>query len=182
LQGVGQSLVRKYDSLFFELQLDDRFIGESEFWDAIVEHPALINGPLLASDAKAGLLHTDESIPGFFTAAPAGEQPAAKPKGLSPRALQILAGGDAAPAAPRPAPASVPAPVAEVKTLVRPVVEAAPAVAPVKKAEAAPVKESARPVLKAKSGKPKDVVKARPAAKVTKAPVKSAPKKPARKS
>ena len=40
LQAAGQSLVRKYDSLFFELQLDDRFIGESEFWDAIVEPDA----------------------------------------------------------------------------------------------------------------------------------------------
>jgi cold shock CspA family protein/arsenate reductase-like glutaredoxin family protein len=188
LQSAGQSLVRKYDSLFFELQLDDRFIGESEFWDAIVEHPALINGPLLASDGKAGLLHTDESIPGFFTAAPAGEMPAAKPKGLSLRALQILAGGDVSPAAPRPS-----APVADVKTLVRPMevrpmevrpMEAAPVVAPAKQADAAPVKEApvkqaSRPVLKAKSAgtaksKPKDAVKAKPAAK-------AAPKKPAKK-
>jgi cold shock CspA family protein/arsenate reductase-like glutaredoxin family protein len=191
LQGIGQSLVRKYDSLFFELQLDDRFIGESEFWDAIVEHPVLINGPLLATDGKAGLLHTDESIPGFFTAAPPGELPAAKPKGLSLRALQILAGGDAAPAAPQPAANKpVPAPVAEVKTLVRPVVEAAAAPAP--KAEAAPARESQiressgkeRPLLKAKSGtakpNPKEAVKAKPVVKA-KAPAKPAAKKPAKK-
>lgn len=192
LQGVGQSLVRKYDSLFFELQLDDRFIGESEFWDAIVEHPALINGPLLASDGKAGLLHTDESIPGFFTAAPPGELPAAKPKGLSPRALQILAGGDVSPAAPRPVPAPIPAPVAEVKTLVRPVEEVA--AAPVKQAEVAAVKEApekeisgneaGRPVLKARSGtakpNPKEAVKAK---SVVKAKAKPAPaaKKPTKK-
>lgn len=188
LQGAGQSLVRKYDSLFFELQLDDRFIGESEFWDAIVEHPALINGPLLANDGKAGLLHTDESIPGFFAAAPAGELPAAKPKGLSLRALQILAGGAVSPMAPqpaptRPAPAPIPAPVADVKTLARPValspaVDAAPV--PMRQAEAAaPVKETSRPVLKAKSGTakpdPKEAVKAKPAR------AKPAPKKPAKK-
>jgi cold shock CspA family protein/arsenate reductase-like glutaredoxin family protein len=188
LQAGGQNLVRKYDSLFFELQLDDRFIGESEFWDAIVEHPGLINGPLLASDGKAGLLHTDESIPAFFAATPSGEQPAAKPKGLSLRALQILAGGEVSAPAPKPMPAA-----AVVKTIERPVPEAAPAAAPVappaaapaKKAEAAPVKETSRPLIKVAAAKPKPketakakpVVKAKPAAKAAAKPVKKPAKK-----
>ena len=46
LREADQSLVRRYDRLFLELQLDDRFIAENEFWTAIVEHPLLINGPV----------------------------------------------------------------------------------------------------------------------------------------
>ncbi len=93
IRSSGQSLVRKYEPLFLELRLDDRFIGDNEFWEAIVENPALINGPLLATEAKVGLCHTDDAVAAFFAAAPAGaEAPIAKPKGLSARALQILAG------------------------------------------------------------------------------------------
>ena len=159
LQATGQSLVRKYDSLFFELQLDDRFIGESDFWDAIVEHPALINGPLLVSDAKASLLHTDESIPAFFASAPASDTPVAKPKGLSDRALAILAGG-----------------------VVPPAIKAAPPPAPVKIAAAA-VEEAPRP--RAAKAAPKPLAKAKPAkpapkaAPKPKAAAKPAAKKPA---
>jgi cold shock CspA family protein/arsenate reductase-like glutaredoxin family protein len=93
LRENGQSLVRKYDRLFLDLRLDDRFIGDNEFWEAIIEHPTLIDGPLLATEIKAGLFHSDEAIAQFFASAPSGtEQPVAKPKGLSARALQILAG------------------------------------------------------------------------------------------
>ena len=53
LRGGDQSLVRKYDPLFLELRLDDRFISDGEFWAAIVEHPSLINGPVVATAQKA---------------------------------------------------------------------------------------------------------------------------------
>jgi cold shock protein len=137
LQGRNQSLVRKQDALFFALQLDDRFIGESEFWDAIVEHPALINGPLLASDDRASLMHTDESVPAFFAPAPADNQPVIKPKGLSLRALAILSGGVVPPpAGPAAAPVAAPA-------------ETRPAEAPAKAAKLAEPQEAAKPQAKA---------------------------------
>ena len=44
LRDLDQSLVRRYDHLFLELQLDDRFISENDFWTAIVEHPVLSMG------------------------------------------------------------------------------------------------------------------------------------------
>jgi cold shock CspA family protein/arsenate reductase-like glutaredoxin family protein len=98
LRSGGQNLVRRYDPLFLDLRLDDRFIGDNEYWEAIMEHPALIDGPLLATEIKAGLCHSDEAVARFFAETPPGlEQPAGKPKGLSARALQILA-GDAPPA------------------------------------------------------------------------------------
>jgi arsenate reductase len=99
LSGNGQSLVRRYHPLFLDLRLDDRFIGDNEYWEAVMEHPVLIDGPLLATDSKAGLCHSDEAVARFFAQAPAStEQPAAKPKGLSARALQILAGHAVPPA------------------------------------------------------------------------------------
>ena len=185
LQAAGQSLVRKYDSLFFELQLDDRFIGESEFWDAIVEHPALINGPLLVSESKASLLHTDESIPAFFAGAPASDTPVAKPKGLSDRALAILAGGVVPPAA-RPAPVPEPVKVAAV-VAEAPKPRAAKAEAKVEAKPEAKIavkpKETAKPAAKTKAAAkpaPKAAAKAKPAAKA--AAKKAAPaKKPAKK-
>jgi cold shock CspA family protein/arsenate reductase-like glutaredoxin family protein len=95
----GQNLVRRYDPLFLDLQLDDRFIGDNEYWEAIMEHPILIDGPLLATEIKASLCHSDDAVAKFFAETPSGtEQSAAKPKGLSARALQILT-GDAVPAA-----------------------------------------------------------------------------------
>jgi cold shock CspA family protein/arsenate reductase-like glutaredoxin family protein len=53
LREDDQSPVRRYDPMFFELQLDDRFISENEFWAAIIEHPKLINGPILQSGRRA---------------------------------------------------------------------------------------------------------------------------------
>src|SRR5580704_3616558 len=52
LREADQSLVRRYDPLFLELQLDDRFISESEFWQGIAEHPQLINGPVVTMGNK----------------------------------------------------------------------------------------------------------------------------------
>src|SRR3569833_3269150 len=58
LREVDQSLVRRYDHLFLELQLDDRFISESDFWTAIVEHPVLINGPVVVAGNRARICTT----------------------------------------------------------------------------------------------------------------------------
>ena len=59
MRGSDQSLVRKYDPLFRELSLDDRFIGDSEFWTAIFEHPTLINGPILVLGSLARVCRSE---------------------------------------------------------------------------------------------------------------------------
>jgi arsenate reductase len=66
LRSSDQSLVRKYDALFSELRLDDRFISENEFWDAIVEHPALINGPVLATPVRATICRSRDAAKSFL--------------------------------------------------------------------------------------------------------------------
>jgi cold shock CspA family protein/arsenate reductase-like glutaredoxin family protein len=66
LSGNGQSLVRKFDPLFLELRLDDRFISDSEFWEAIFENPVLIDGPLIATNTKASLCHSEEEFNSYF--------------------------------------------------------------------------------------------------------------------
>jgi arsenate reductase (glutaredoxin) len=89
----GQSLVRKYDPLFLALQLDDRFISETEFWDAIVEHPTLINGPIVATQNSARVCGSDGSIKAFLVASsPNASVPTPKQKVLPPRLLQLLSG------------------------------------------------------------------------------------------
>jgi arsenate reductase (glutaredoxin) len=89
----GQNLVRKYDPLFLALQLDDRFISESDFWDAIVEHPALINGPIVATADRACVCTADNSVKTFLAAFSSnGPVAAPKKKGLSPRLLKLLNG------------------------------------------------------------------------------------------
>lgn len=66
LSANDQNLVRKYDPLFQELRLDDRFISDSDFWEAIVENPALINGPIIATNIKASLCHSEEDLNSYF--------------------------------------------------------------------------------------------------------------------
>jgi arsenate reductase-like glutaredoxin family protein len=66
LRGTDQSLVKKYDPLFLALSLDDRFISENEFWQAIFEHPSLINGPVLASATKAALCKSKNAVKAFL--------------------------------------------------------------------------------------------------------------------
>lgn len=80
LRDADQSLARRYDTLFLELQLDDRFISENEFWTAIVEHPTLINGPVLASPSKARICRTENAVRSFLGLDPVAEKRAAKPK------------------------------------------------------------------------------------------------------
>jgi arsenate reductase (glutaredoxin) len=162
LRDTNQSLVRRYDHLFHELRLDDRFISESEFWDAIVEHPGLINGPVVANSAKAIVYRDERSLDAFLAA----DAPIAKPKVLSQSLLNLMM-GKAPP--PKPAPERVAAePVAKAASKpAEPVKEAsvkkllvpkrARTEAPVKKAAAEPAK--AKPAAK-KAVAPKAAAKA----------------------
>jgi CspA family cold shock protein len=80
LRDADQSLARRYDTLFLALQLDDRFISENEFWTAIVEHPSLINGPVLVNASKARICRTENAVRSFLGLEAATEKRAAKPK------------------------------------------------------------------------------------------------------
>ena len=90
LSGSGKSLVRRHDPLFSALQLDDRFIGDQDFWTAIAEHPTLINGPVLVLSGKARVCKSSEDAQLFLVR---GSEPAApKPKTLSPRLAALIRG------------------------------------------------------------------------------------------
>ncbi len=167
LRDSNQSLVRKYDPLFMALQLDDRFISDSEFWGAIHEHPTLINGPVLATATQARLCHSADGVEAFLTAMSSGVAQVAKPKGLSARLLQLVAGGTVPPrviekpvemavrkpveavaAEEKPAPRAktkVAAPAAKAKAAAKPAPKAkAPAKASATKSTAKPVKKAAK--------------------------------------
>jgi cold shock CspA family protein/arsenate reductase-like glutaredoxin family protein len=82
LRSSDQSLVRKYDALFSELRLDDRFISENEFWDAIVEHPGLINGPVLATPVRATICRSRDAAKSFLAPGPVSVTRKALPPGM----------------------------------------------------------------------------------------------------
>jgi CspA family cold shock protein len=175
LRDSNQSLVRKYEPLFLELRLDDRFISDTEFWGAIHEHPSLIHGPVVATATRASICRSAESVESFLAAVSTGESPAVvKPKGLSARLLQLVAGG---PATPRTVEASAEKPLrkpAEKAPEKIAVAETVPAKA---KIVLGPRKSLAAPKAKVETkavAKPKAVVKA-------KAPAKKADSKPAKK-
>jgi cold shock CspA family protein/arsenate reductase-like glutaredoxin family protein len=93
LRESNQSLVRKYEHLFLELRLDDRFISDSEFWGAIFEHPSLINGPVVATASKASICHSRGALKSFLENISSGDiQAPPKPKGLPERLLRMIAG------------------------------------------------------------------------------------------
>ncbi|HKQ43875.1 MAG TPA: ArsC/Spx/MgsR family protein [Rhizomicrobium sp.] len=159
MREADQSLVRRYDRLFLELQLDDRFISENEFWTGIFEHPTLINGPVLANANKARLCRTPQDVKAFLGA----DAAAGKPKGLSPRIAAMMTGGVVPPPEPKehiapaisqkPAPAFLPKqgqPKAKIEPRKTPKLAAdmappktAAAKTAVKKAAAKPVKKAA---------------------------------------
>jgi CspA family cold shock protein len=90
LSGSGKSLVRRHDPLFSALQLDDRFIGDQDFWTTIAEHPALINGPVLVLSGKARICRSPEEAQLFL--GKGGEAAMPKPKTLSPRIVALIRG------------------------------------------------------------------------------------------
>jgi CspA family cold shock protein len=89
LRGANQSLARRYEPLFMELQLDDRFLSENEFWTAIAEHPALINGPILVSSNKALICKSAEDVHAFLGNGAAEEK---RPKEISARVAAMMQG------------------------------------------------------------------------------------------
>ncbi len=176
LRDADQNLVRRYDHLFFELQLDDRFIADSDYWTAIHEHPSLINGPVVQVGNKARLCRTARDVQALLGAGD-GEAAPRKPKALSPLLAAMLG-------APMPVeePEAVEeeAPVAldpvEAATKPKPKVVAKPEPKPEPKAKARP-----EPVVeKPKAGVAK---KSEPGKKpVAKAPAKKAAAKPTAKA
>lgn len=90
LSGSGKSLVRRHDPLFAALQLDDRFIGDQDFWMAVAEHPSLINGPILALAGNARVCKTPEDAQTFLSGR--SEATAMKVKTLSPRMAALIRG------------------------------------------------------------------------------------------
>ena len=89
LRDGQQSFVRRYHPLFLALRLDDRFIGESEFWTAVSEHPQLINGPILATSSRARVCKTEGEVRSFV----GNESDLEKQrKAISPRILAMIKG------------------------------------------------------------------------------------------
>jgi arsenate reductase len=141
MRDSGQSLVRQFDPLFQALNLDDRFISENEYWDGIVEHPALINGPLVSTATKAAVCRSKDAVKAFL-ATPSSKiaPPPSGRKSISPRLLQLMGGVvSALPITDTPAgkiekPAAKPLPVAHdpvvvktIKAAIKPETTAAPA-------------------------------------------------------
>lgn len=156
LRGANQSLARRYEPLFMELQLDDRFLSENEFWTAISEHPTLINGPILVSSNKALICKSAEDVDDFLGNGAVEEK---RPKGLSARMAAMVLGDAVAPPAPetqtrkaetKPEAGEKPEPAPKAKLVLGPRKTAVPAKKPV---------VSAKPV-KAKAVKAKAPVKA----------------------
>jgi CspA family cold shock protein len=174
LSAAGQSLVRRYDSLFLALQLDDRFITDQDFWTAIVEHPSLINGPVLATSGRARVCKTASEVRAFLRKDEASVPSA--PKMLSPRIAAMMRGETppaverASPAAPQPA---TPAPKASAEKTARaekPAAKLTPAAKPKrpteppvkpKKIAAGPAKAPAKKAAPKKAAKPKAKTRAK---------------------
>ena len=95
LSGSGKGLVRRHDPLFSALQLDDRFIGDQDFWTAIAEHPTLIDGPVLVHFGKARVCKLPRDAQHLSDKRGAAAEP--KPKTLSPRIAALIRGEPLAP-------------------------------------------------------------------------------------
>ena len=145
LRDADQSAVKKYEPLVHALRLDDRFISDGEYWASVFEHPALINGPIIATAFKARLCHSKADAKAFLSLSDS-DQPA-KRKTLSPALLRLMSGN----AAPPPPPKA-----------------AAPVEKPQVKVEAPPAKKimlTVRPKTVKAPVKPKTAAKAKPAPK-----------------
>jgi arsenate reductase (glutaredoxin) len=146
----NQSLVKKHDPLFHDLRLDDRFISQNELWDAIVEHPSLINGPVAAIATRANVCRAENSVRSFLAAAfpdavlkmPVKEKALAPAKTSAAAEEKNLKKTTAKPA--KKAKADVKeAPVKKTKAVAKAKVESASKVkAPAKKAAKKPVRKS----------------------------------------
>lgn len=180
LREADQSLVRRYDPLFLNLQLDDRFISEADFWTGIVEHPSLVNSPVVATAGKARICKSASDVKAFLGAgAPAplgGKPPQDKPKGISPRMAALMRGESLPPRPVSPPPVTETAPKVQAKAKPAPeLVKTAPQKAEPKIKAAAPAKAAAKPAkpeakTETKAGKK---AAAKPAPKTKSAPAKA---------
>jgi arsenate reductase (glutaredoxin) len=167
LREADQNLVRRYDRLFLELQLDDRFIAENEFWTAIVEHPLLINGPVLMTAEKVRICKTADDVRSFLGLEGASEA-GTRRKGLSARMAAMIGG--------HPVP---PRPVQEIVEVEVPVKRAVAKVEPRPKAVEPKPEPAPEPEPKPE---PKAKKVAAPARKAAKAPAKPLVAKPVKKA
>ena len=181
LRGSDQSLVRKYDPLFQELRLDDRFISESEFWGAIAENPSLINGPVVATATKAGICRADNAVQSFLAGiSPNGIAVSPKPKRVPEPVLRLVT-DEVAPTSvvnePAAKESAVKEPIAEGPTTKRKMakkVETKPTGKVPQKTKAAVTKKAATEKTKTKSAsKPLK----NPAKKIARTPVKKSGRK-----
>lgn len=163
LSASGQSLVRRYDPLFLALRLDDRFITDQDFWTAIVEHPVLINGPVLVASGRARVCKTADEVRTFLRKDEAMASP--KPKTLSPRIAAMLR-GEAPPSVEPVATVEVPAsaiasppPEKKTRTVAKPVAQ--PKAAAKAKMVKPPVKAPTKKVAPKKAAKPAKKAKKR---------------------
>jgi len=60
------ALARKTEALFGELQLDEQDVGEEEILDAMVEHPSLVNRPIVATRNAARLCRPSGQVKAFL--------------------------------------------------------------------------------------------------------------------
>lgn len=165
LAEMGQGLVRRTMPLFFDLQLDDRFLHEDEFWTAVVQHPALINGPILAVRERVCICRSAADVKAFFAGTGAGTNSAApQSKNISSRLMAMMRGeavGPRPPREPEPEPEYESEPVDEPEDIApepkpakkKAVAEARPVKAVKAKSTAKAVKPAAKPAAK-KAAKP----------------------------
>lgn len=177
LRDVDQSLVRRFDHLFLELQLDDRFISENDFWTAIVEHPVLINGPVVVAGNRARICKNAGEVRAFLGMD--GEGADRRPKTLSPRMMAMLSGGPVPDRVLEPAEAAPVKRAAAQRDERRD--EKAQAEKPQEKAPAAqekpkPRKAAAKPAAKKAAAAPAKAKKKAPAKKAAVKPAKKAKK------
>jgi arsenate reductase len=148
LREANQSLARRYEPLFMELQLDDRFISENEFLTGIFEHPTLINGPILVSSGKARICRSAEDVHAFLGNGASDEK---RPKGISARMVAMMLG--------RAVPPPVEKETQKAEAPARPAVSESPEPISMLKPKAVklavPLKKPVAKVVKAKAAKPK---------------------------
>ena len=59
---AARDVVRRREPLFRELGLDDKDVGEEELLDGMIEHPILINRPIVVTDSAVRLCRPSETV------------------------------------------------------------------------------------------------------------------------
>jgi cold shock CspA family protein/arsenate reductase-like glutaredoxin family protein len=97
LTAAGQNIVSRYHPMFLELRLDDRFISEADYWSAIAEHPALIDGPIVVAEGRASICKSVRDVDSF-TRQGSRTEAQQKPKKISARLAAMIGGQPVMPA------------------------------------------------------------------------------------